>query len=59
MERELKALIDKGANVFISQKGIDEHAGTYLTKKNCVAISNVSKKDFFKLIRLTGGGYMD
>jgi len=58
-EEILAKLVDKitgvGANVVITQKGIDEVAQHFLAKKNILAVRRVKRSDLEKLERATGG----
>ncbi|WP_440059857.1 thermosome subunit alpha [Thermogladius sp. 4427co] len=57
--RILKDMVEKiaatGANVVITQKGIDEVAQHYLAKKGILAVRRVKRSDLEKLERATGG----
>ena len=58
-EMMLKVMADKvvssGANVLISQKGIDDLAQHYLAKAGIYAVRRVKQSDMKKLARATGG----
>lgn len=58
-EEMLKKMVDKiaevGANVVITQKGIDDVAQHFLAKKGIIAVRRVKKSDMEKLARATGG----
>jgi len=58
-EAMLKAMIDTilatGANVVICQKGIDDLAQHFMSRKGIVAIRRAKKSDMEKLARATGG----
>jgi thermosome len=58
-ESMLKDMVDKieksGANVLLCQKGIDDVAQHYLSKKGIFATRRVKKSDMEKLARATGG----
>jgi len=61
LEREaqiLKEMVDKigdvGANVVITQKGIDDMAQHFLAKKGILAVRRVKKSDIEKISRATG-----
>jgi len=58
-EEILMRLVDKivevGANVVITQKGIDEVAQHFLAKKGILAVRRVKRSDLEKLERATGG----
>jgi len=55
----LKDMVDKvvtsGANVLLSQKGIDDIAQHYLAKKGILAARRIKKSDMEKLAKATGG----
>ena len=55
----LKDMVEKiaatGANVVITQKGIDEVAQHFLAKKGILAVRRVKRSDLEKLERATGG----
>lgn len=57
-EKMLKDMVDKiansGANVVFCQKGIDDLAQHYLSKKGVSAVRRVKKSDMEKLARATG-----
>lgn len=57
-EKMLKGMVDKvvqsGANVVLSQKGIDDVAQHFLAKYNIMAARRVKKSDMDKLARATG-----
>ncbi len=48
-------IINSGANVLISQKGIDDLAQHYLAKSGIYAVRRVKQSDMEKLVRATGG----
>ncbi|MEZ0393564.1 MAG: thermosome subunit beta [Desulfurococcaceae archaeon] len=58
-EQILEKMVDKiasvGANVVITQKGIDEVAQHFLAKKGILAVRRVKRSDLEKLERATGG----
>ena len=58
-ENMLKGMVDKilnkGANVVICQKGIDDLAQHFLARKNILAVRRVKKSDMEKLAKATGG----
>ncbi|AFK50711.1 thermosome subunit [Thermogladius calderae 1633] len=58
-ENILQKMVDKiattGANVVITQKGIDEVAQHFLAKKGILAVRRVKRSDLEKLERATGG----
>ncbi len=57
-EKMLKEMVDKiaksGANVLITQKGIDDVAQHFLAKNGIMAIRRVKKSDIEKLAKATG-----
>ncbi|MCX6767458.1 MAG: thermosome subunit beta [Candidatus Micrarchaeota archaeon] len=57
-ENMLKEMVDKvaasGCNVLFCQKGIDDVAQHYLSKKGILAARRVKKSDMEKLVRATG-----
>ena len=57
-EKMLRTMVDKvaasGANVLMCQKGIDDVAQHYLSKKGILATRRVKKSDMEKLVRATG-----
>lgn len=58
-QRMLKEMVEKvvasGANVLLSQKGIDDVAQHYLAKRGILAARRVKKSDMEKLAKATGG----
>lgn len=58
-QKMLKQMVDKvvasGANVLLSQKGIDDIAQHYLSKKGILATRRAKKSDMEKLAKATGG----
>ncbi|NCO96736.1 MAG: thermosome subunit [Candidatus Aenigmarchaeota archaeon CG_4_10_14_0_8_um_filter_37_24] len=58
-ERILKKMVDdvvkSGATVLVCQKGIDDVAQHYLSKKGILAVRRVKKSDMEKLAKATGG----
>ncbi len=58
-EKMLKDMIEKiissGANMVICQKGIDDLAQHFLSRKGIIAIRRAKKSDMEKLARATGG----
>ena len=57
--RMIQAMVDtvvsSGANVVISQKGIDDVAQHFLAKKKILGVRRVKKSDMEKLAKATGG----
>jgi len=58
-QKMLKGMVEKivssGANVVLCQKGIDDVAQHYMSKKNMIAARRVKKSDMEKLAKATGG----
>ena len=58
-EKMLKDMVEKiaasGANVLICQKGIDDVAQHFLSKKNIYAVRRVSESDMKKIAKATSG----
>ena len=58
-EKMLKDMVEKiissGANMVICQKGIDDMAQHFLSRKGIIAIRRAKKSDMEKLARATGG----
>jgi thermosome len=51
----VEKLAAKGANVILCQKGIDDMAQHFLSRKNVLAVRRVKKSDMEKLGKATGG----
>jgi len=51
----VEKLAAKGANVILCQKGIDDMAQHFLSRKNILAVRRVKKSDMEKLAKSTGG----
>ncbi|MBE0512295.1 TCP-1/cpn60 chaperonin family protein [Candidatus Bathyarchaeota archaeon] len=51
----VEKLAAKGANVILCQKGIDDMAQHFLSRKNVLAVRRVKKSDMEKLAKATGG----
>jgi thermosome len=50
----VKTIVDSGANVIFTQKGIDDIAQHYLAKAGIIAVRRVKKSDMDALARATG-----
>ena len=48
-------IVDAGANVLLCEKGIDDVAQHYLSKKGILAVRRVKQSDMEKLVKATGG----
>jgi chaperonin GroEL (HSP60 family) len=53
LERKLRSIVDSGANVVISQKGIGSIAQQYLSKANVISIRRVKENDMLWLEKST------
>ena len=51
----VEKLAAKGANVILCQKGIDDMAQHFLSRKNILALRRIKKSDMEKLAKATGG----
>jgi thermosome len=51
----VEKLAAKGANVILCQKGIDDMAQHFFSRKNVLAVRRVKKSDMEKLAKATGG----
>ena len=51
----VEKLAAKGANVILCQKGIDDLAQHFLSRKNILAVRRIKKSDMEKLAKATGG----
>jgi len=51
----VEKLAAKGANVILCQKGIDDMAQHFLSRKNILAVRRIKKSDMEKLAKATGG----
>lgn len=54
VEEQVEALLKSGANVIITQKGIDEIGMHYLTKKGVLAVRRCKEEEIKKVIKATG-----
>jgi archaeal chaperonin len=55
LKKMVDSVVNSGANVVISQKGIDDVAQYFLAKKGIYAVRRVKESDMEKLARATGG----
>jgi T-complex protein 1 subunit alpha len=53
--RRIRCMIDAGANVVFTSKGIDDSALKVFVEAKCIAVRRVPKKDLNRIARLTGG----
>ena len=54
VESLVNALVNAGANVIVSQKGMDDIATYFMAKKGVMGIKNVSRSDLEKLAKSVG-----
>jgi len=52
---KIEKIIESGANVLVSQKGIDDSSSSSLAKAGILAVKNVKRSDIEKLAKATGG----
>lgn len=52
---KIRKILDSGANVICTTKGIDDMAMKYLVEGGCFAIRRVDKKDMRRIAKCTGG----
>ncbi|MBS3815878.1 MAG: TCP-1/cpn60 chaperonin family protein [Hadesarchaea archaeon] len=55
LKKTVDKIVETGANVVLCQKGIDDIAQHFLSKKGILAVRRVKKSDMEKLARATGG----
>jgi len=55
IQEMVNTIVSSGANVVISQKGIDDVAQHFLAKKKILGVRRVKKSDMEKLAKATGG----
>jgi T-complex protein 1 subunit alpha len=53
-KERIQKIIDAGANVIITTKGIDDFAQKFLVEKGVIGIRRVEKNDMRKIAKLTG-----
>jgi len=53
-KERIQKIIDAGANVIITTKGIDDFAQKFLVEKGVMGIRRVEKNDMRKIAKLTG-----
>eukprot|EP00919_Chromeraceae_sp_WS-2016_P019830 GHVR01047092.1.p1 GENE.GHVR01047092.1~~GHVR01047092.1.p1 ORF type:complete len:570 (-),score=157.60 GHVR01047092.1:183-1892(-) len=51
----LAKILDSGANVVVTTKGIDDTNQKYLVERGCLGLRRVDKKDMRRLAKATGG----
>ena len=54
VEEKVAKIVESGANVLFSQKGIDDRASSALSKASIMAIKNVKRSDMERLVKSTG-----
>ena len=55
----IKKIIDAGANVIFSTKGIDDMAQKYLVEAGCIGCRRVTKEDMRRISKCTGATVID
>lgn len=55
MKNKVKKIIDAGANVVMTTRGIDDFAMKYLVEAGVFAVRRVDKKDMKRIAKCTGG----
>ena len=55
LKKMVKKVASVGANVVISQEGIDELAQYYLSKKGILAVQRITSSDLSKVVKATNG----
>lgn len=53
-KERIQKIIDSGANVILTTKGIDDFAQKFLIEKGVLGIRRVEKSDMRKIAKLTG-----
>ena len=56
-KERIKKILDAGANVVMTSKGIDDMYMKYFVEAGCVAVRRVEKADLRRLAKATGGAY--
>lgn len=51
----LRKILDAGANVILTSKGIDDIANKYMVEANCLGLRRVGKNDLRRIAKATGG----
>merc|ERR1719181_2611863 len=57
-KERIKLLIDAGANVILTTKGIDDMSLKYFVEANAIAVRRCKKEDLRRIAKLTGGTLM-
>ena len=57
-KERIQLLINAGANVILTTKGIDDMAIKYFVEAGCLAVRRVKKEDLRRVAKLTGGSLM-
>lgn len=55
MRDRIKKILEAGANVILTTKGIDDIANKYLTEANCLGLRRVAKTDLRRIAKASGG----
>eukprot|EP00455_Lapot_gusevi_P000271 TRINITY_DN1011_c0_g1_i1.p1 TRINITY_DN1011_c0_g1~~TRINITY_DN1011_c0_g1_i1.p1 ORF type:complete len:569 (+),score=246.66 TRINITY_DN1011_c0_g1_i1:69-1709(+) len=54
-KERIEMLLEAGANVILTTKGIDDMAMKYFVENNCIAVRRVRKEDLKRIAKATGG----
>uniref|UniRef100_A0A7S2BQP8 T-complex protein 1 subunit alpha n=1 Tax=Florenciella parvula TaxID=236787 RepID=A0A7S2BQP8_9STRA len=54
-KERIEKILESGANVILTTKGIDDLCMKYFVERGCIAIRRVKKEDIKRLARATGG----
>lgn len=55
LKERIQKIINAGANVIMTTKGIDDIAGKYMVEAKCMGLRRVSKQDLRRIAKSTGG----
>lgn len=58
IRERIQLLIEAGANVILTTKGIDDAAIKYFVTSNCIAVRRVDRKKMKRIAKLTGGKFL-
>lgn len=58
IRERIQLLIEAGANVILTTKGIDDAAIKYFVASNCIAVRRVDRKKMKRIAKLTGGKFL-
>lgn len=54
-KERVKAILDAGANVVLTTKGLDDMAAKYFVERGCMGVRRCKPEDLYRIARLTGG----